>query len=162
MSFLPALISFLFALVISPVAIRAGRRVGLCDVPDGSGLKIHRSPIPKVGGVPVFLSVGLTLVITSVILPSWGQDVWGALIGCLLVVMLGMADDLKNLSPFVRLSGQCLVSILVMGLGFMIRTFPVTALNLVFTGVIMVGPSTPSTCWMGWMDWLPGSLPSVA
>jgi len=138
-SFVPAMVSFLFALLLSPVAIRVGKRIGLCDVPDGSGLKIHRSPIPKVGGLPVFVSVGLTLMVAPMVLRFSREEAWAILLLCLLVVMLGMADDLKNLSPLVRLSGQCLVSILMMGFGFMIHTFPVVALNLAFTGVIIVG-----------------------
>ena len=79
------------ALLLWPVA----RRIGLVDKPDDD-LKDHESETPIVGGIAVFVAFhgGLALA---------GQfDVW--LLGVTLFLLLvGIADDLLGLSPWMRL-----------------------------------------------------------
>src|SRR5262249_23602721 len=62
---LPGLCVFLCAFAVAwaivPLARRAARRWGLLDRPDGRR-KVHRKPIPLVGGPVILLAVCTTLV----------------------------------------------------------------------------------------------------
>src|ERR1700755_597921 len=48
------------SLVLTPLLRRAAQRLGWVDTP-ADGRRLHTLPVPRVGGVAVFFSVGLAL-----------------------------------------------------------------------------------------------------
>lgn len=96
-----ALIGLATALAVSLIAcgvvLILGPRLGILDLPDEE-LKTHTRPIVPLGGVGVILGLHLGL---------WAAGVFdaGLLVSTSIVWILGLADDLRGLSPAVRLLG---------------------------------------------------------
>ena len=101
-------LSAVLAAVVTPRVRRAAIRFGIVDKPDGR-LKNHREPIPSLGGLAICLSFLLTVALTF----SFNEEVLGLLLAGSIVVILGLIDDLGQLGPWTKLSGQ-LVAILVL------------------------------------------------
>ena len=106
-----ALIGLAAALAVSLIACGVvfilGPRLGILDLPDEE-LKTHTRPIVPLGGVGVILGLHVGL---------WAAGVFdaGLLVSTLVVWMIGLADDLRGLSPGVRLLG-CAVAGLTLAL----------------------------------------------
>ena len=107
-----ALSCFLTALVISlygtPVAARAARRYGIVDRPDG-GLKVHRQPVPYLGGLAVYASFILTMALVY----EFDQRVLGLLLAGTILVLLGLIDDLGVLGVWPKFLGQGLATLVL-------------------------------------------------
>ncbi len=105
--FLTGLIS---ALLLTPLWMRLAPAWGFMDQPGGR--KIHRSPVPRGGGVAMF--IGFHAVCAVVFLVPWkpfaGQvsiDWWYRfLVVSSMVFALGLADDRFGLRPMIKLGIQ--------------------------------------------------------
>lgn len=86
------------------------------DIPDER--KIHKNPIPRLGGVAIWLCTVVSFMILVVVCSKYpnGNLLSGLFTGGSLMFLLGMVDDIYNLSPkfklFVQL-GAALVAILL-------------------------------------------------
>ena len=89
---------FLFSKLLSPLA------TSLRLVDRAGGRKQHGSDVPLVGGISFALSLGLVLsFVTLPLALFWSMMFFYA------IVILGVMDDMFNLSVFLRLSLQCLI-----------------------------------------------------
>lgn len=112
-----------FSLLLTPWVIKLARFVGAIDQPGER--KAHSHPMPRLGGVAVFLSCfisfGLVALFDRPLLSgSWIFSSEGGLFGlCLFIVMLlGFWDDLRSLKPFQKFGVQVLLSSVVYIAGF--------------------------------------------
>ena len=104
--------SFLICFFLTPVVRNFLLRAGVLDRPD-SGRKLHRTPIPRLGGVPILAAMFLALVVFAW-LPLSGADAFRAqlplmlplLPGVALIFVVGVLDDLFNLKPWQKLAGE--------------------------------------------------------
>ena len=91
---LNALASLVTALVMSfaatPVVKIFAQKVGAMDVPK-DGRRMHDHPIPRLGGLAMFLGFLLATLIFSKI----DTQVQGMLLGCVVIVITGVIDDIK-------------------------------------------------------------------
>jgi len=107
-------ISWLTALVFSPIVVKIANRFRILDPP--SERKIHDRPIPRIGGVAIVVSFAIpfALFYSSICfllhLPIWHifqKPQWfGLLAGALTVFFVGLVDDVKGLPPVVKLFFQ--------------------------------------------------------
>jgi UDP-GlcNAc:undecaprenyl-phosphate GlcNAc-1-phosphate transferase len=97
---MPLLIAFGLCLALTPVLARLGLRWGLVDRPRPDGLKIHTEPKPVTGGVGV---VAAALAGTAVAADVPAPEIWVAI---LLMLVVGVIDDVRTLPPLVRLIAQ--------------------------------------------------------
>lgn len=165
------LISFLVVIVTTPIINRIGKRNGLVDKPNHR--KVHQRPMVRLGGVAMFIGVVVALLIV------WGMGGFGALktgkesevlgvaIGGIAFFLIGLADDLFNLSPKTRLVLQVVVSGLVWQSGVQIDflTNPIAGLfslpewaSLPITVVWLVGMANA----INWIDGLDGLAAGVS
>ncbi|MBF0199334.1 MAG: hypothetical protein HQL32_16590, partial [Planctomycetes bacterium] len=80
------------------VAIRIANRFHLHDAPTEER-KIHQTPTPTIGGIPVFCAFAL-----GIILAQEGLDqMQPLLLGSFACMVLGLIDDLKPISAVVKL-----------------------------------------------------------
>jgi len=84
------------------------RRIGLVDTPDGR--KRHRGKVPVIGGLCFFAGTIAGLAYFGYV----GPFVAGLLVGGMVIVLLGMLDDLYDLRPGTRLLIQAGAVVLVM------------------------------------------------
>ncbi|WP_017653895.1 glycosyltransferase family 4 protein [Fortiea contorta] len=112
------LISFLVAAVVvlwtTPDVKNIGIKSGRVDQPGGR--KVHQRPMVRLGGVSIFAGTITSLLIVwwlggfSGLPPEKEWQVWGVTLGGLGFFLIGLADDLLNLSPFTRLLMQVIVA----------------------------------------------------
>ncbi len=103
--------SFSGALVLTPLVRLLALRIGAVDRPGAR--KIQTKPIPRLGGVGVAMAAGLTVLLAHVLegvddvfipvdLAAWTP----MLLGGLIVFVGGVWDDIRTLSPGVKLLFQ--------------------------------------------------------
>ena len=122
------LCTFLGVLLLTPFVKRLAFRVGAIDEPNGR--KVHTSPIPRLGGLGIFLGFTVAVLLTQ---PVDGQ-VAGLLIGGTIVVLGGIVDDTRGLSPRVKLVVQLAGAIVVVLFGTRVE-----AISQPFVGVLPLG-----------------------
>lgn len=108
--------ALLMALYFTPVVRKAAFRYGVVDVPN-QGLKQHVEPTPYLGGVAIYLSFLFALAFTY----DFDTQILGILLSASIIVMIGLFDDLKVLSPTVKLLGQITAVFVLIKAGIMIR-----------------------------------------
>ncbi|QTR45126.1 UDP-N-acetylglucosamine--undecaprenyl-phosphate N-acetylglucosaminephosphotransferase [Thiothrix litoralis] len=102
---LVSFISALSILLLTPLAVR----LRLVDVPN-EARKCHEGSIPLIGGVSIY--AGLVMGISLFITPNINSLTY--LLCSSIIVALGVADDIRNLSPKLRLVVQSMVAVLMM------------------------------------------------
>lgn len=121
------LVSLMGSLVLTPVVIRAAEGWGLYDHPDGER-RVHTRPVPRVGGVVVFLAMLLGLIgaaaaelaTDGMLLRDNASYILGIVLGTSLLFVTGLVDDVRGLRPLTKLSLQVLAAGIVYLLGFQI------------------------------------------
>lgn len=133
--------SFLVSLIFTAVARRLALRWKILDAPGER--KIHETPTPLLGGVSIYLSFIVVIVVNYFLLLSAGdlgiewiethvQTFLGnqstrllavVSIGSLVVVALGVMDDLNTLTPERKLAGQLFIGILTVAAGIRLDFF---------------------------------------
>jgi UDP-GlcNAc:undecaprenyl-phosphate GlcNAc-1-phosphate transferase len=100
--------AFLISLVLTPICRDVFRSYGVMDQPDAR--KVHRYPIPRVGGLAIAISYLLAYVLVR---PEEGSPlaqqlslVWRLLPGAALAFAVGLLDDLFDLRAWIKLAGQ--------------------------------------------------------
>ncbi len=94
-------VAFCVALVFTPVAIWLAKKIGVIDIPKDDR-RMHKMPIPRMGGLAIYIG---TLVAILVFVPV-DRKMAGLLIGGTVIFLIGIIDDIKNLSAKVKLVGQ--------------------------------------------------------
>ena len=99
-----ALLAFLVALALTtaatPLVARIARRVGALDPVKERGLASE--PTPLLGGLAIFAGV---LVASALFLPA-STEMRGILGAAALITLVGLIDDLRDISPGLKLLGQ--------------------------------------------------------
>lgn len=113
------------SLLLTPVLVNIAHALRLYDHPT-EVRRVHVTPIPRLGGVAVFGALAFTLIAAgSGILPSYSLNdprlVWGIVLGGAVVFVAGLWDDLRGLSPAVKLGAQCVAAAVAFGFGFRIE-----------------------------------------
>ena len=108
-------IAFLSSLLLTPIVIRVAKRYNILDIPKDR--KVHDKPVPRLGGVALFLSffVALALFVTNktMYLNVVAQDprLPLFLIGLTTAFLLGFWDDIRRLSSGFKFFGQLLIGV---------------------------------------------------
>lgn len=92
-------VAIVAALVCTPLAARVARRLGAVDRP--GPLKPQMTPVPYLGGVAVLAAIAVPVAVTHAAL----------LLPLALLTALGLADDLFDSSPRVRVVAEAEISI---------------------------------------------------
>lgn len=102
------ILAFIFVYSITPWIIKLAIKINFVDNPNAR--KIHKTAIPLMGGVSVVLGF-IALVMYDVIIVSnrfFNMRLIGYLLGVLVIVLVGLIDDKRGMSPKVKLAGQFL------------------------------------------------------
>src|SRR5450755_3982090 len=107
------LISALAAALITPLVISGAKRWHLLDAPDESR-HLHDRPVPRLGGVAVFIATMLGIASTllysparETLTPEWNRFVLALLIGGSVLFGAGLVDDLRRIRPIAKIIAQC-------------------------------------------------------
>lgn len=103
--------ALLISLVATPIVRRLAFHIGAVDCPDVR--KVHSRVMPRMGGLAVYLAFTATLLMTGEIT----KPIIGLLIGGTMIMLLGLVDDIKNITPRVKLLGQIAAASVLVGFG---------------------------------------------
>lgn len=111
----PFLISLVISFLITPLVIYFYTQFGWLVYPDKTKhpAHTHHKPVPKGGGIPVFLG---TLAAVFIFL-KLDQHLAAILLAGGLVVGVGIADDIFDLNPYLRFGTNLLAALIVIGAG---------------------------------------------
>ena len=102
------LLAFAIAFVLTPLSIKLAYKIGAVDVPLDKR-RMHSRPIPRFGGIAMFLSATISILLLDGSFPK----IQIALIGGAFMYLLGAIDDLKNLKPLTKATGQVVIACFV-------------------------------------------------
>jgi UDP-GlcNAc:undecaprenyl-phosphate/decaprenyl-phosphate GlcNAc-1-phosphate transferase len=123
-------LSVLGSLLFTPIAARVAVRIGAVDEPNER--KIHRGVIPRLGGLGIFASALISLIVImsigdSQLRESWIMDGKGIAILCGVAGMLflGIWDDAYDLKPTRKFLGQVVIGSILYFAGVKISAFSI-------------------------------------
>jgi len=105
----------ILGLVITPLVILFYKKMKWLDDPKkNKHVKVvHKYPVPRGGGIVIFLTI---LIVSLKYLPV-DKHLIGIMLGALILMIVGVIDDVKNLSPYWRLGLGFLAAGIVVGAG---------------------------------------------
>ena len=89
------------AFALSPLCFPLARRLGAIDVPT-DGRRMHKVPVPRAGGLGVFVA----FVVSAVIFFADDPVIIPILSGGLVLVAAGLTDDAYRINPYQKLAFQ--------------------------------------------------------
>ncbi len=140
-------IAFILGLFIMPLVISFSEKQGLMDKPNAR--KIHSHPIPRLGGVSIWVCTILSFV--SLIVLSYypyRSLLSGLLTGSSLMFLLGLIDDIYGLSAKFKFIIQLTIAAIVFFLGVKI-----SSLYIPFFGIWEI---PPVLSFFGTIAWIVG------
>lgn len=107
--------------------------------------KVHENPTPTMGGVAILLSMILSLVLARLVLhlyPSFtspegmeealsSYQFLGILLSSSFIAVLGAVDDMRHLSPWMKLTGQVMAALILVSFGVEISSLALPRGNIV-------------------------------
>lgn len=133
------IISFLITYLAIPKIIKFASKNKLCDIPDGDSLKIHQNSVPNIGGVGIFIGFLGALILGALLVGQGHRELWGILVGSLVVLSLGLWDDLRNISPYLRFAGQTLAALILVFVGIKVNLIPINYIIIILTIFYVLG-----------------------
>ena len=115
--FISILIAFVISFILTPVVRNFFISRGWIEDPVVKDKKTHNataiSAVPRGGGIPIFIAV----TITSLLLLPLDKHLIGILIAALVSLIVGVWDDIKDISPLFRFLANILTALIVVGSG---------------------------------------------
>src|SRR5919201_5650479 len=121
-----ALLAAAVVVLLTPAVGGMARLLGVVDRPEGR--RLNRNPVPRLGGLALFLGV---FVPALAFLPL-GREMRGLLLGAAVATTVGAVDDFRGLRWWAKLAGQGLAAGIAAGFGIWVHrfTFPVVGVHL--------------------------------
>ena len=99
-------VAFIFTVVFTPLIRKLALKIGAVDKPNDR--KIHLEPIPRLGGLAIYLSFITTILINYNRLDN---HIKGLLVGSAIIVLCGIIDDIKELNYRMKLIFQLIAAL---------------------------------------------------
>ncbi|HHU22913.1 MAG TPA: undecaprenyl/decaprenyl-phosphate alpha-N-acetylglucosaminyl 1-phosphate transferase [Clostridiales bacterium] len=100
----------------TPIAKTFAQKIGAMDVP-GDARRVHDHPIPRMGGLAIFLGFILSVVLFADIT----RQVQGMLLGAIIIVAVGAIDDIISLRAWVKFLFQIIAAVVAVLHGVVIE-----------------------------------------
>lgn len=113
---LPLILSGAVTLAVTPVAIWLAPKIGAMDIPKDSR-RVHNKPMPRFGGIAIYAGIMVGLAVFAL----HDKGIIPAMVGCTLIYITGLIDDLKNLKPMVKFLCQVISASVVFAMGLRIE-----------------------------------------
>ena len=109
-------IGFAVSFASTPIVKTFAQKVGAMDVPKDAR-RVHDHPIPRMGGLAIFLG----FILSVVLFVDITRQVRGILLGAVLIVACGAIDDIISLRAWVKLIIQIIAAIVAVAHGVVIE-----------------------------------------
>ena len=115
------LLALIAALVMSfaatPVVKAFAEKIGAIDDPNRDDRRVHKQPIPRMGGLAIFLGFILSVVLFVEIT----VQIQGILLGTVILVTIGAIDDIVDLKYWVKFLFQLLAAFIAVQHGVVVE-----------------------------------------
>ena len=98
-------VALVLSLATTPGVKWFANRIGAIDVPRDSR-RVHKSPVPRLGGLAIFIAFLLSVIFFADIT----RQIRGVLIGSVVIVIVGVIDDIMPLRAYIKLIFQILAA----------------------------------------------------
>lgn len=122
------LFSFISCIILIPFMRQLAFRIGAVAKPDKR--RIHKGIIPQIGGIALYISFLIGLFITQPV----EKEINVIMLGATIIIVLGLIDDIYELSAKLKLLGQLLSAFVIV-----IGGIKITFITLPFIGQIHFG-----------------------
>ena len=132
--------AIVISLLVTPAVIRIAGTLRLYDAPGGTR-HVHSRPVPRLGGIAVFVATVVGVMIAESLDPSSParqRFVLAILLGGGSVFLAGLLDDLRGLSALPKLAVECVAALIVCLLGLEIDVIGLGPVGLLDTGPLAV------------------------
>ena len=158
-------IALFISLITTPLVRNFFIKKNFVEHPRDKEKKSHNATaltaVPRGGGIPVYLAIVVTILF---LLPD-NKYLIGIIIACTLNLIIGVWDDLKDISPHLRLVTNILAALIIVGSGI-----GITFISNPFGGIINLSyglmPYLLAIIWItwcmnivGWATGVDGQLP---
>ncbi|MEI6690714.1 MAG: MraY family glycosyltransferase [bacterium] len=120
----PFILSLVMSLALTSITIQIYRAFGWVDksTKKDHPKNIHTEPVPRGGGIPIYGSMLLTILL----LVPFDQHMAGIIVGATILLILGVLDDVCDISPYWRLFFGSVVALIVVlsGIGINYMSSP--------------------------------------
>ena len=99
-----AAVALAIVIMFTPAVAGMARRLGAVDLPDER--RVHRIPIPRLGGLAMFFGI----IVPSLAFLDLSRPVRGLLVGAAIATAVGAIDDFRGLAWWEKLGGQLLAA----------------------------------------------------
>src|SRR6266446_2076998 len=130
---IPPVVSFLLALLLTPLVRRRARRWGFVARPKVD--RWHKNPTAMMGGVAMWLAVVVTYI---ALVPHTGQG-WVVAGSANIQFLVGLVDDWLHVKPYQKLIGQVIGAAIVVNYGLVLPWTRSLPANMVITIFWLIG-----------------------
>jgi perosamine synthetase len=154
-------ISIVSTFMLMPFAGSLGFRRGIVDNP--GNLTIHALPVPRTGGVAMFLGFLITIGIAwlSGLVSSHIFAVIGIFFGASFFFIAGLFDDIHKISPLEKFLIEIIGALLAVSLDIKLKTFPVVLVGSLLGIFYLIGGANALNLLDG-MDGLAAGISAIA
>ena len=113
-------VGLLVCYVLTPPVKRLAVKFDAIDKPDFR--KVHKHPIPRMGGLAIYAGFVAAVFVSM----NFSKEIIGLLIGGTFIVIIGVIDDIYQISAKVKLLGQIVAAAILVLFGIQIEwlTYP--------------------------------------
>ena len=105
-------VAFLISFSATPTVIALAHKIKAIDIPKDER-RVHKKPIPLIGGLAIFYGFVISVLCFAVI----DRQVMGLLLGSVIIVTVGVIDDMRDLSAKLKLLFQIVAAAIVIYFG---------------------------------------------
>lgn len=130
---LPLFVALALGFLVTPSVRTLAIKIGAMDHPDPR--KVHNGIMPRMGGLAVYLAFIISVLLFRELTPQ----VWGLIAGATVIVLVGILDDTRGLSPRIKLLGQIIAASTIIPFGLQVHyiTNPLTG-NILYLGAFSI------------------------
>lgn len=142
-------VAALVTLVLTPLSRVLAFRVGAVAAP--SARKVHEAPTPSLGGLAMLGGVGAGLL-TAWTIGSFDPifrsftDIAGVVLGALIIFVVGVTDDIRDISAPAKVAGMALAGVVLALAGVSVLWF-----RAPFTGFVQLSPDLSVVVTVVWL-----------
>jgi UDP-GlcNAc:undecaprenyl-phosphate GlcNAc-1-phosphate transferase len=113
--FLSFVLSFFLTIYGTPIAQKVAQKYNILDYPDNK-LKKQKNPVPYLGGIIIYFAF---ISPVSLLFP-FNKKLLGILFASSILLIVGLFDDLKALTPFIKFLFQIIATFILIRSGIFI------------------------------------------